>query len=521
MKASAVPKLSDFVQLGHYTVLVCLLSELMILCQVGNMIFMMFAGSAPRLIACGDIDLTTYPNQKEACTAYETYLNTYNGTKCVLQYDSQFGSVNVEWNYICSDAKQVKHSTSIQMIGIMLGSVIFGIFSDNYGRKKAMMVSLIGCAISMLATSFTHNLTTFTIARFIVSAFNGGSIAVNLVYTIENIPKQHRLWISNVVAWAPNYIIFAIMAYVMGEWRGLSQLASLLTVPAIIMCGFMPESAQFLAHRGQIDEAEAVVERICKIDGRDCDKDVLTQALAQEKAAFEAQQAVAKNYTFFDLFHDSKYSLYTVVLSVSFMIASIVNYGLIFNMEKLSGSIYMNAIIIGCLRYLLNLTVAVIDYKCPKVGRKLIHLWAWMLIVTACFLIFAIQATGAEAQLKYIVRFAAVSVIATTAHVYTSNGILSGELFPTCVRNLSYSFSQFHSRLGVVIAPQLFLLLDGWPPAIFLALGILGFYDMIVFHFAIPETKGHPCIEAFPAKKVTLPNAGDLEVQKLTSDNQN
>lgn len=41
-------KLGDFVKLGKYTFLVGTLCELMILCQLGNQLFMMFSGKCNR-----------------------------------------------------------------------------------------------------------------------------------------------------------------------------------------------------------------------------------------------------------------------------------------------------------------------------------------------------------------------------------------------------------------------------------------------------------------------------------------
>lgn len=37
-------KLDDFIFLGKYTLFVCLFSQLMILCQLGNMLYMVYAG---------------------------------------------------------------------------------------------------------------------------------------------------------------------------------------------------------------------------------------------------------------------------------------------------------------------------------------------------------------------------------------------------------------------------------------------------------------------------------------------
>lgn len=53
---------------------------------------------------------------------------------------------------------------------------------------------------------------------------------------------------------------------------------------------------------------------------------------------------------------------------------SILNYSLLFNMEKLSGSIYWNSIIMGSFRYVCNLTIAFCDRRFDWLGRKLVHL---------------------------------------------------------------------------------------------------------------------------------------------------
>lgn len=63
-----------------------------------------------------------------------------------------------------------------------------------------------------------------------------------------------------------------------------------------------------------------------------------------------------------------------------------------------------------------------------------------------------------DLQLPTVVCVAVLSVIGVCSLLYTSNGIASNELFPTCIRNTSYSFGQVASRLGVVIAPQIFIL---------------------------------------------------------------
>lgn len=55
-----------------------------------------------------------------------------------------------------------------------------------------------------------------------------------MVFVIENIPKRDRIWINNFVAWAPNIIVLAVVAYFSGDWRTLTRTSAALAIPAII-----------------------------------------------------------------------------------------------------------------------------------------------------------------------------------------------------------------------------------------------------------------------------------------------
>lgn len=138
-----------------------------------------------------------------------------------------------------------------------------------------------------------------------------------LVFCVENLPKKDRLWINNVVSWAPNYILYAIVAYFSGDWRTLAQVSSLLTIPALLLLCFMSESAQFLAQKGRLEEAQAVMERMYRIDGRQCDSALLKQTLHREHESFAAKQSATKTYTFFHLFYTWEFAKYTVLLAFS------------------------------------------------------------------------------------------------------------------------------------------------------------------------------------------------------------
>lgn len=56
----------------------------------------------------------------------------------------------------------------------------------------------------------------------------------------------------------------------------------------------------------------------------------------------------------------------------------------------------------------------------------------------------------------------ALIILGFIAQMFLINGICATELFPTCIRNLSYSFGQLNNRFGVLLSPNVFFLVRGF-----------------------------------------------------------
>ena len=83
----------------------------------------------------------------------------------------------------------------------------------------------------------------------------------------------------------------------------------------------------------------------------------------------------------------------------SSIVASLLNYGLMFNMEKLSGSLYWNNVIFGILRWFINISAGLADYFLECFGRKMVNSSAMMYIVPALVAIIAIY-NGSKIKVK-------------------------------------------------------------------------------------------------------------------------
>ena len=91
-------------------------------------------------------------------------------------------------------------SYTVTLIMRPLGSVIFGIYGDKFGRKKSMIITILGFSLATFAVGL---LPTYAVVgvfapillimvRLIQGIFAGGEWGSGAVLTIESIPKQKR-----------------------------------------------------------------------------------------------------------------------------------------------------------------------------------------------------------------------------------------------------------------------------------------------------------------------------------------
>ncbi|VDM98711.1 unnamed protein product, partial [Thelazia callipaeda] len=204
------------------------------------------------------------------------------------------------------------------------------------------------------------------------------------------------------------------------------------------------------------------------------------------------------NYTYCHLFSTKAFASYSVLFAYSLMITSIISYGLVFNMEKLSGSIFLNTIIVGSLRYAINLVCAVIDIKFLWAGRRLLHGFSMFFIAFSLGFVFIITVFGFNWQA--LVRITALSAAAMCSQIYILNAVTPSELFPTAIRNKEIGFVQTFNRIGNIIAPQIFVIGELWAPLPYLTMCLFALIEVTGFLWIVPETKGKPMPDRMPGE---------------------
>uniref|UniRef100_A0A915NWJ6 Major facilitator superfamily (MFS) profile domain-containing protein n=1 Tax=Meloidogyne floridensis TaxID=298350 RepID=A0A915NWJ6_9BILA len=293
-----------------------------------------------------------------------------------------------------------------------------------------------------------------------------------------------------------------------GDWRILQRVSAIFALPCIALLLFLSESPRFLIQSRQIGEAKKAIIRMHKIDGRPYDEAVIDSVLeGLEKQSMESKNLIENSKTNSEkelslhLFYTLRFTRYTLAVAFSFLVVSLMNYSLLYNMDKLSGSLFMNGIFMGLFRYSMNLTIGFLDINVKRLGRKFAHFMADALAAFAISIYVVIYLLDLQHDYSFISRASILSVIGFCSILYTTNGLASNELFPTAIRNTSYSFGQVLSRIGVVLAPQLFVLGNIWELLPYLTLLVLAVADALFFQFNVFETKGKPMLSKFPSKE--------------------
>ncbi|RKJ62921.1 MFS transporter, partial [Butyricicoccus sp. 1XD8-22] len=81
---------------------------------------------------------------------------------------------------------------SLTLIGGLIGNLVFGIVADVMGRKKSIIICLVGFSIFTMMCGFAFGIIDFAIYRFIAGIALGGVMPIVVSLTSEYAPKKYR-----------------------------------------------------------------------------------------------------------------------------------------------------------------------------------------------------------------------------------------------------------------------------------------------------------------------------------------
>jgi SHS family lactate transporter-like MFS transporter len=150
--------------------------------------------------------------------------------------------------------KQITYAIGLTLAMRPVGALLFWLIADRYGRRPALMGSILLYAVAELMTGFAPTLTALFIMRAVFGIGMGGEWGVGASLAMESIPAKCRGVLSGVLqqGYPLGYLLAALVVghvYPLVGWRGTFILGSLPALLVIYVRMGVRESPVWLAER--------------------------------------------------------------------------------------------------------------------------------------------------------------------------------------------------------------------------------------------------------------------------------
>jgi SHS family lactate transporter-like MFS transporter len=133
--------------------------------------------------------------------------------------------------------KAVSYAIFLTLAMRPVGALLFGLIADRYGRRPALMGSILVYSVMELLSGFAPSLRAFLILRMIFGIGMGGVWGVGASLAMESVPSRSRGFLSGILqqGYPAGYLLAALtywLAFPHFGWRGMFFIGAL---PAVLI----------------------------------------------------------------------------------------------------------------------------------------------------------------------------------------------------------------------------------------------------------------------------------------------
>ena len=363
------------------------------------------------------------------------------------------GQVAALWNL---SPVQESSLVSAWPLGVLIGAMFFGYYSDHKGRKRTFIITILVHAVLSLATAFCWNFYSLLTLRFLTALAIGGEYAVVSPTTAEFIPRKHRGKVTNLIlagfplgammcSLAAMFFLKQLPANV--GWRMDFVLGAALAALGLWARFAIPESPRWLAAHGRNEEAEKIVraaeESLIAEKGIVLEPVTAMADLGIERPGFgQRLQELFSHYL----------PRLSLACSLNFAQASVV-YGIMVLLALMLKNIHVS-IAQNPSFYLIGNTAGLAGgllaaYLVDAWGRKGTVLLGYILTTAGVYYLYYFGRTPATVLMGYSFLEFSVMWASNSAYVVTS------EILPVRIRATGLGMAVATGRVGAVISPLL------------------------------------------------------------------
>ena len=153
------------------------------------------------------------------------------------------------------------------LLGSLVGAVVGGVLADRLGRRKLLMLTAVVFGFGAVGSALAPGTASLIVARVVAGCAIGIASFVAPLYISEIAPVEIRgkLVSINQVALTSGIVVSYAVDYALAGAHAWRWMCALAVVPAAafgVGLAFIPDSPRWLAARGHVDRARAVLTRM-------------------------------------------------------------------------------------------------------------------------------------------------------------------------------------------------------------------------------------------------------------------
>lgn len=232
-------------------------------------------------------------------------------------------TVVVDWDLVCGRSFLRASANAMLMFGDLIGSFIFGHFSDKYGRKPTFFVCLLLQVVFGILGGLAPEYYTFAICKLVIGAAVSGMFVIAYVLSIEMVGPKIRLYASEIIMtfFSLGYVSTAAFAYFIHDWRML-QIA--ISLPGILFLSYwwlVPESIRWLLAENRNTEALVIIDKAVEVNSAKVPKEILDRIKNGNYELKDMEgKSEEKKATLGDVFHYPNLRYRSIIIFINFFL---------------------------------------------------------------------------------------------------------------------------------------------------------------------------------------------------------
>ena len=468
------------------------------------LIINMFTGVLPAIYVIQIPYLTKYPNffvkKLNSDDPNKVYEMDYFPELCnsnLYEISKNPKKSIINWSYTfdlyCERKKYITIMTSIVFVGAMIGTLIILPLPDKYGRSKILKSITLISLILHFSLLFSFGPIELIIINFL-GGFFSQIYALGYALFTEFFPKNKNGLYIGIYNGIYSFIGVLLCFFFMysSNWRYLYIITCLAhCYYTYITIKYFIESPRWLYSVGEKEKCIYALTEIAISNGNE---EEWNKYKVNNLDFFEKQNNLQsennKNYSIFKILQFKSQRNTFIKITIIMICASYNYFGIILNLGKMKGNFYLNSIH----AFLGELVAELLSGKlADKYGRIRIFLLS-CIVGTIGYILYLSSPTY-----KFFFIFTAMigySSIFNTICIYTP------EIYPTKIRNITFSYSTFISKLSPICVPILTDLIPNLIDYSFIMCGIIAG----IIGLNLEETLGKTLIDIIPEEEEEMEN---------------